>query len=386
MTRWQTKPLRELCDTVAERAKEGAFPYIEIGNIIPQTKGYLFSEKSAVKGALVGKADDILISRVRPTRGAIAIVEDRHIAVSSAFTVLRCRQKIRARFLHFALAWNKTFLTYLGNRAKGALYPTVQEKDILAFEVPVPPLPEQERVAELLNEAKLLKDFRAQNDRCTATLIPALFQEMFGDVIANNKDFPIERLDKCIRLLGGAAFKSTDFCDDGIPVIRIGNANKGELDLNDLVFLPKSFTQQYARYLLNPGDIVITLTGTVGKNDYGNVCFVNDQFDKWFLNQRVAKVEFADNRLLSAWYLFWAFRQPRFKAMLIRNNRGVRQANISNKDILSLEIPLPPLAMQNEFAQRVTEIRALEAAQATSRTRLDALFQSMLHRAFNGEL
>jgi type I restriction enzyme S subunit len=51
-----------------------------------------------------------------------------------------------------------------------------------------------------------------------------------------------------------------------------------------------------------------------------------------------------------------------------------------------IRIPVPPLPLQKEFAQRVTEIRELEAGQATSRTRLDALFQSMLHRAFNGEL
>ena len=51
-----------------------------------------------------------------------------------------------------------------------------------------------------------------------------------------------------------------------------------------------------------------------------------------------------------------------------------------------LSVPLPPLPLQMEFAKRVTEIRELEAGQATSRTRLDALFQSMLHRAFNEDL
>jgi type I restriction enzyme S subunit len=62
------------------------------------------------------------------------------------------------------------------------------------------------------------------------------------------------------------------------------------------------------------------------------------------------------------------------------------QKNINLKILSELTIPVPPLALQKEFAQRVTEIRELEADQATSRTRLDALFQSMLHRAFNGDL
>jgi type I restriction enzyme S subunit len=61
-------------------------------------------------------------------------------------------------------------------------------------------------------------------------------------------------------------------------------------------------------------------------------------------------------------------------------------STITTTIVKNCRIPLPPLALQKEFAQRVTEIRELEAGQATSRTRLDALFQSMLHRAFNGEL
>ena len=62
------------------------------------------------------------------------------------------------------------------------------------------------------------------------------------------------------------------------------------------------------------------------------------------------------------------------------------QKNINLKILSELTIPVPPLDLQKEFAQRVSEIRKLEAGQATSRTDLDALFQSMLHRAFNAQL
>jgi type I restriction enzyme S subunit len=65
---------------------------------------------------------------------------------------------------------------------------------------------------------------------------------------------------------------------------------------------------------------------------------------------------------------------------------GSAQPKLNQANMNRMTIPVPPLALQKEFAQRVTEIRELEASQATTRTRLDALFQSMLHRAFNGEL
>ena len=60
--------------------------------------------------------------------------------------------------------------------------------------------------------------------------------------------------------------------------------------------------------------------------------------------------------------------------------------NISKPKVMSLEVPLPPLALQKEFAARVTEIRAIQSEQAASRLRLENLFQSLLYRAFNGEL
>ena len=65
---------------------------------------------------------------------------------------------------------------------------------------------------------------------------------------------------------------------------------------------------------------------------------------------------------------------------------GSAQPKLNQANLNRIPIPVPPLPLQKEFAQRVSEIRQLEAAQAASRTRLDALFQSMLHRAFNGEL
>ena len=78
---------------------------------------------------------------------------------------------------------------------------------------------------------------------------------------------------------------------------------------------------------------------------------------------------------------------PFMKRRLAEMARGaVGQANINSQELKSIPVPVPPLALQKEFARCVTEIRALEAEQATSRTRLDALFQSLLHRAFNGEL
>ena len=75
------------------------------------------------------------------------------------------------------------------------------------------------------------------------------------------------------------------------------------------------------------------------------------------------------------------------KRRLAEMARGaVGQANINSKELKSIEFPVPPLPLQNQFAARVGEIRAVQTEQTASRHRLEHLFQSMLHRAFQGEL
>jgi type I restriction enzyme S subunit len=78
---------------------------------------------------------------------------------------------------------------------------------------------------------------------------------------------------------------------------------------------------------------------------------------------------------------------PHMKQRLMEMARGaIGQSNINAQELKAIPIPVPPLPLQKEFAQRVMEIRELEASQAASRLRLEELFQSLLHRAFNGEL
>jgi type I restriction enzyme S subunit len=93
-------------------------------------------------------------------------------------------------------------------------------------------------------------------------------------------------------------------------------------------------------------------------------------------------------QVIAPLFVWWLFQAPSVRRELGQRATGTggSMKNISKPKVLSLEVPLPPLALQTKFAQHVTEIRELEAGQATSRARLDALFQSMLHRAFNGEL
>ena len=191
-------------------------------------------------------------------------------------------------------------------------------------------------------------------------------------------------MDELIDVIGGYAFKSSKFVDEGIPVLKIGNINAGYFKTNNLMFWKKD--DMLDKYLIKPGDLVISLTGTVGKNDYGNVCIMGNEYDEYYLNQRNAKLDIKASEALNKYYLTYLLKVPEIKKRLTGISRGVRQANIANKDILNLEVPIPPLELQKQFADFVKVIDKLKVEAEKSLKEMEDNFNSLMQRAFKGEL
>lgn len=109
-------------------------------------------------------------------------------------------------------------------------------------------------------------------------------------------------------------------------------------------------------------------------------------YDKYYLNQRNAKLDIRDENILSKLYLTYALKVPEIKKRLTGISRGVRQANISNKDIQNLELPIPPIELQNEFAEFVAQTDSIRSKMEASLSELEDNFNSLMQKAFKGEL
>ncbi len=168
-------------------------------------------------------------------------------------------------------------------------------------------------------------------------------------------------------------------------MIRIGNANNSRFSEDALVYLPENYSHEFERYILYPGDMIMTLTGTVGKDDYANIVEVPDNYDRWFLNQRVAKVTLNDDRLNKE-FLIQLLMTPHVKNLIRRMDRGVRQANLRNEDILSQRVPVPPKNLQEKFASGMRQFQRLRQNMILQQETSDGLFHSLVQRAFKGEL
>ena len=187
-------------------------------------------------------------------------------------------------------------------------------------------------------------------------LSKSLFTRMFGDIKTNDKNWEIVKLEKYINIIGGYAFKNIDFKSSGIPLIRIGNINSGQFKSTNLVFIEKN--KKFEKFKVFPNDILISLTGTVGKDDYGNACILGDSYSEYYLNQRNAKIELTDK--INKNFFLEIMKIKEVKKKLTGISRGIRQANISNKDIYNLSLPLPPIELQNKFAERIEKIEKLK--------------------------
>ncbi len=261
----------------------------------------------------------------------------------------------------------------------------VPENFLAKLAIPLPPLAEQRRIAEVLDRAEALRAKRRGALSQLDSLTQSLFLDLFGDPVTNPKHFPTPQLAGSIELRGGFAFESGDYAPDGIPLVRIGEVNRGGVTRENACFLPLTHEVALSRFIVRPGEMPMSLTGTPGKDDYANVILFDGTFDRYFVNQRVALIEPKPN-VLDRHYLLHVLRNPKVKARLTSKSRGIRQANISNGDVLELELPVPPIELQREFARRVTAVETLKTAHRASLAELDALFATLQHRAFRGEL
>lgn len=237
---------------------------------------------------------------------------------------------------------------------------------------------ERREIITILNELNMLISLRKQQLFKLDELVKARFVEMFGDPVANIATWPIERLEKHLTIIGGYAFKSDGFRAKGIPVLRIGNINSGYFQPTNMVYWHDDSTLE--RYKMHPGDLVISLTGTVGKNDYGNVCILGNDYSEYYLNQRNAKLELKET--LNGIYLSELLKFPQIKGRLTGISRGIRQANISNKDILSLPILIPPISLQKQFAAFVERVDQQKQTVQQSLEKLELMKKALMQEYF----
>lgn len=173
---------------------------------------------------------------------------------------------------------------------------------------------------------------------------------------------PIGRVAK---VQGGYAFKSSDWQESGVAVVKIANVKDGFLDMQGCSFVSASVAREAAASSVNVGDILIGMTGYVG-----TVARAVSSVLPALINQRVGRFRFLDDNLVDHRYFYRAIRLPETKAEFERLAGGSAQPNLSGPQIEIVEIPLPPIGEQRRIAAL---LGALDEDAALCRVRLKTL-------------
>lgn len=262
---------------------------------------------------------------------------------------------------------------------KAVMGKTLNKATLAEMEIDVCSIKKQREIVAVLDKMMRVLVNREKELFLLDNLIKARFVEMFGDPDINPKGWTECALSEKLNVVGGYAFKSNMFDEDGgIPVLRIGNINNGYFKPVNLVYWQED--EKLERYAMYPGDLVMSLTGTVGKDDYGNVCILGDDYEMYYLNQRNAKLEIKEG--IDKFYISQLLKFEQIKNKLTGISRGVRQANISNKDILNLVVPVPPIELQNQFAEFVKQIDKSKVKVQKALEETQKLFDSLMQQYF----
>jgi type I restriction enzyme S subunit len=390
---WQTVPLGEVCalnprltssETRASVTEVSFVPMSavdEVTGIIarPELRPY----NQVRKGYTPFRDNDVLFAKITPCmqNGKAAVATGLHNGLgfgSTEFHVLRSKGEVLPRWVfyfvrrpQFRAAAEASFTGTAGQQRVPASF-------LERTQIPVPPLPEQERIVGILDEADALRQRRAQADRRTAEFIPALFHEMFGDPVINRKRWPAKKVEALCDLVRGSSPRPKSdprYYGGKIPRLMIEDITRDGWLVTPRV---DSLTEEGAK-LSRPvpaGTIVMAVSANIGLSAQLAVdACVHDGF--------VAFKDLKTNELDSQYF---GFCLKFLRATHATRTAGAIFLNITTHDVKAMQIPLPPMKLQREFAARVGEVRALETAQAQSRQRLEAVFAALLDRAFNGEL
>jgi len=195
------------------------------------------------------------------------------------------------------------------------------------------------------------------------------------------KGWQTKKLGELLEVQNGYAFSSKDYSESGHFVMRIGNVQNGYISLSDPKFIQLPSDGALQRFVLSEGDILVSLTGNVGR-----IGVVKREHLPAAVNQRVAKITVNKSSPATREFLLFFLYSDRFREELMGAGHGAAQQNVSTKDLVQIQLPIPPLPEQRRIVGILDEaFVGITTAKANAEKNLQnarALFESHLQSVF----
>jgi type I restriction enzyme S subunit len=379
---WELKKLGDVCYSKSSNVSQNQLAD-EVGEYS------IFGASGLIKNVSFYHRDKPYLSIVKDGSGFGRITKmDAFTSVIGTLQYILPNDDIDLDYLNYSLM-SVDFKKYV----QGAAIPHIYFKDYKNEPFLWTPLPEQQRIVAILDEAFASINKAKTNAEKNLKNAKELFESYLQGVFENKGEgWEEKKLGDVVEFFNGFAFKSKDVIESSnTQLIRMGNLYQNQLNLDRrAVFYPDDFALTYKKYLLVENDLIISLTGTTDKEDYGYTVRIPENDYNLLLNQRIAKISIKNEKTTNKDYLFHFLLSRTFLDKLYKTANGTRQANLSTETMKGLSIAIPNIEQQQTIVQKLDtlsiETQKLEAIYQQKINDLEELKKSVLQKAFSGEL
>ena len=260
--------------------------------------------------------------------------------------------------------------------------PALSLTKIKSLPVPLPPLPIQKQIAAVLEKADTLRSQCQQMEQELNSLAQSVFLDMFGDPVTNPKEWPQKPSKELCKLITvGIVIKpSSYYVDAGIPALRSLNVRENYISNENFVYFDeKVHEQQLKKTHVYEGDVVIVRSGQPGRSSV-----IPKEFDG--ANAIDILITRPNSDLLNSFYFSFFLNSEGGRQLVLSNEKGQVQKHLNVGELSRALIPVPPIALQNEFEYSLNKLAVQMRLNKDLLTNCDQNFNSLMQRAFKGEL
>lgn len=273
----------------------------------------------------------------------------------------------------------------LNDVISGTAQPQITREGLQSLKIPLPPLPEQKRIAEILDKADGLRQKRQQSIEKLDELLQATFIDMFGDPVTNPNKHKTDILaNYVLKDFQNGLYKPASFYGSGTPILRIDGYRNGDI-INESNFKRLELEpSEIEKYKLTKMDLVIN---RVNSPEYlGKIALFMDDREDTVFESNMMRFSIRQE-LLNVYYLIFLFKQRYISNQIATKRKdAVNQSSINQQDVKSLILNVPNIKLQNKWAELYQSCNMQKKILTSQLNQQETLFQSLQQRAFNGEL
>jgi type I restriction enzyme S subunit len=360
----------------------GDIPWLNSGEL---NKKYIYESKNFItelglkkSSARLMPPNTVLIALTGATCGLTALSKIEACANQSVTGILPSKSHVAEYLFHFLRTQRQIIL----DKAWGNAQPHISQAFVKDYKIPLPSIPDQLHIANLLSKAETLITQRKETLRLLDEYLKSTFLEMFGDPANSMKKFRKGTIRDVVTEVKYGTSSPAE--DSGLyPYLRMNNISpSGYMDYSKLKYINIIDEKEKEKYVVRKGDLLFNRTNSkelVGKTGVFNLD--SEMIIAGYL------IRVRTNEKANPWFLWGYLNSIHGKQTLFGMCKSiVGMANINAQELQGIKIPIPPIELQTQFAQIVEKTEALKTQYQQSLQELENLYNTLSQKAFRGEL